>query len=284
MAIVLLLTVQPFTFDASGELVPSAEMQKRLTELFVAQGDAEWEAKVPLIDAFAAELSKATAEKRLFVLEQLVYFSAYEYAFEDKMETPFAVGHLVEKAAFSSNEVLTASIENWIGADERLRKAIDEWVPVAVEWSRDSLDEFIPYLKSSKGGDGELSEAAVAYMFDRSPERALLTLERLFGADEDAIARIREKVESLPELMFGKYSERKVRQDIAGRTGLLEKLSADERWWARYFALSVAGPVSELRPPGLVERLANDPHPYVKRAALRFLGRKSTKDADEQAP
>lgn len=270
MMIVLLLGFQFFVSDVSAEIAPSVEMQKKLTDLFVADGDAEWKTKEAPINAFAAELSNAAPEKRHFVLEQLVYFSAYEDAFEKNKETPFAIGFLFKKVTFSSDEILSASIEHWIGADERLRKAINEWVPVAVEWSKDSLDEFIPYLKSSRGGDGELSEAAVAYMFDRSPDGALLTLERLFGADEEAIARLREEVESLPELRFGHYFQKRVQEDRAVKMRLLEKLSADERWWARYFALSVVGAVNELHSPDLMQRFLNDSNNHVKRAASRF--------------
>jgi hypothetical protein len=270
MAIVLILDFQLFVLDASAEITPSAEMQNKLKELFVANGDAEWKTKEAPINAFAAELSNAAPKKRHFVLEQLVYFTAYEDAYEKNKETPFAISYLFEKATFSNDEVLAASIEHWIGADDRLKKAINGWAPVAFQSAEDSFDELIPYLQKSQGEDGELSEAAIAYMYDRSAKRALLTLERLSGSDEEGIERLREEVSLLPEPYFGSYKSKKLQGDQSVKKGLLEKLSADERWWVRYYALSVAGPVKELSSPDLMRRLSNDPHVYVKRAASRF--------------
>lgn len=269
--IVLLLGLHLVLLDVSAEITPSADMQKKLTDLLVAGGDAEWKTKEAPLNAFATELSNAAPEQRHFVLEQLVYFSAYEDAFEKNEDTPFAIGYLFKKVTFSSDEILSASIEHWLGADERMRKAINEWVPAAFESKEESFDELIPYLRKSQGEDGELSEAAVAYMFDRSPVRALLTLERLFGAEEETIVKLREEVSLLPEPYLGSYTSRIVQGEQSVKKRLLERLSTDKRWWVRYYALSVVGPVKELSSPDLMKRFWHDSHDYVKRAAYRFI-------------
>ncbi len=279
IAILAIFATQLVVCDvrALEKIIPSTEMQGKLEQMFVANGDADWKTKEPLIDAFALEFTNATSDKRHFVLEQLIYFSAHEDAFETNEGTPFAIGHLILKASISNDEMLTAAIEHWIDADAKLRKAIDTWVQSTTKSDVNSFDGFLPYLEKNRHDNGEPSENAVAYMFERSPERAMLTLERLFGADDEAIERLREEVKLLPKLRFGKYSTKDSEKNKTEQKDLLKRLTVDERWWIRYYAFVIAASAGEVAPEDFATDMKKDPHDFVRNAASRILKSENAK-------
>ena len=253
-----------------AEILPDSQVQVRLSELFIAQGQEAWNSKEAIIRETAESLKKEDYSERHRFLEQLVYFTAFN---EGKVhETPFAVGLLIKWAGFTEREIVEATIPHWIGASEPLKRAIDEWVEVLGESGHSqTFDDLAPYFAGSADDKSAPSENWVAYLFYRSPKRALLTFEQVYGSGEKGLDRLRNATKGDPCADLGKIREVELKKFGPEELEKLKPFASSPDWWVRMYALSIARHLGTPEAKSLIGALSMDKNEVVRRAALRLV-------------
>lgn len=272
----IVLTVQATLAPAANcDLVAQAKIQETLENILVSSEDKAPEDRIGAINAIAEQLLAGTHLERQTFLEQLIYFSTNNDAFESDNETPFAVGLLVDHAGFSQTEILDVVAPLWLEANVLMKKSLGEWVQVAVEsGDASSFDNFLPYMRHSFATSKKLPDGLVAYLYERSPKRALTTMGRFFGADPEGLKTLLNETQTLPSSHFGVVTGRNFGEFSPVQVDCLKRLSTSPHWWVRMFALEVASLSNSSHARELLGSLANDEHDLIRRVATLDLQKK----------
>ncbi len=120
--------------------------------------------------------------------------------------------------------------------------------------------------------EGTIPDALVEYMYDRSPDKAMLgymrynNIERLDPERRNLLLAEREISNTLWKQRFGLLV---LHEAKAGAIAELEKLSRHKEWWARLYVAAIMRQHQGFRRPDIIERLKTDAHPLVRKA-MRF--------------
>lgn len=200
----------------------------------------------------------------------------------------------------AENERMRSFVRDWFrqhdnaGADESPLKPVN-------------YEEYAKYVSQKVKGHEDVPTPFVEYIYERSPERALLVFYRAHGqrdavADVQAEAReveaARQQLEN-PELPIPRQPAEQRQQDQEQEPEILlaehvidnaiwlkkyhfderfqkalpeakeqlHKLSQDDQWWARLYVAEIMRRHRELRQPAVVQRLASDGNPLVSKIA-----------------
>lgn len=233
MVLSLAATPPPTRRDA---IEPDAAIQREIARV-AAAGSAQ-ELKAPL-----ARLRQAGGRNHAALMPQLVLFSMRAMDVRGGMAPAVVIRELG-----ISREAQLEGLAPYLGAtDPRLARELRNYLGNLDDASAAHPPDFGHYQPLLRQRGAEASAVLVQYMLETAPEQGLRTLAEVYGGDAARRAALQSAA--------------------ASRSGAdLERLAADEAWWARLYVAERLRQDPSLRTPALLERLRVDPNPLVRQA------------------
>ena len=217
-------------------------------------------------DAAAPErirsLEDLAAGKRAALLSQVALSLEKSAGTERSM----AGAILLRQLAFTPREILDTVVPDLDGARPALRRVLTE-ILGTIDRRDGGEADFRVYDAWLAGRGTRPPESLVAYLYEVSPDEAVLCMRRVYGGGAPSRPESEAALDEMRRLITARDASRswgaKERQRAAAA---LEHLSRDPAWWVRRYAAEMVRLSSDLAAPPLVERLKADADPLVRQA------------------
>lgn len=202
---------------------------------------------------------------RQTVLLQIALYLEHSTGTEQSMAGALILQHL----AFTPEEKLRTILPHLDAADPGLRRVFTELLGTIdrPEGGEPDFGFYETWLGKQRGSP---PWALIRYLYEVSPDAALASMERVYGAgptghDEAAVSPA-DLRRLLAERDTGAaWSDR----DRARVQTALEMLSRDPGWWRRLYVASILISNPDLATADMTKRLRNDSNPLVAAARIR---------------
>jgi len=192
------------------------------------------------------------------VLLQLVLYLSVSMGTERSM----AGALILQRLEFTLEEKLDVALPNLESDDPSLRRVLTELLGT-IDRAEGGEPDFRLYEARIMKDRLSPPPALIRYIYEVSPDAALRSMERVYGAAGAGAA-----LDALKEIISGRdASTAWSARDLAEARGALEALGADPAWWRRLYVAALLRRDPELATPTLTDRLRNDSNQLV-RAAL----------------
>ena len=188
-------------------------------------------------------------------------------------ERSMAGAVVLQRLDFTPKETIEAAAPRFDEAGPALRRVFAEMLD-AVDHHGGGEADFRVY-DAWLGGRGSRPPAGfVAYLYDASPDEAVLCLQRVYGRAAPLPPGPMRAIGDLKGIVGGRDVSRSLTEGERTRAAAsLTTLVADSAWWVRRYAAAVLRDDAALGPPSLIERLKEDPDPLVREGLTRPRGR-----------
>jgi hypothetical protein len=174
---------------------------------------------------------------------------------------------VLRELAFTPREMLDGILPRLGEADPRLRHVFTEMLST-IDRPDGGEPDFRLYEETIRARKDAPPGELILYMYEVSPDAALATMERLYGAGAGGPAAPPQAAVTLRELRSRPGGAGALPAgDLGKGREAVERLSHDLAWWRRLYAASVSRAEPALSTPEVASRLARDPDPLVRRVA-----------------
>lgn len=206
----------------------------------------------------------ALGDRRTVLLQLMLYLESATGT-EQTMAGAVILHHL----AFTPEEKLRTVLPLLDAAGPGLRHVLTELLGT-IDRPEGGEPDFRFYESWIPKQTGNPPWPLVRYLYEVSPDAALASMERVYGASPartEGPARIDvdARAAELGRLVAGAGAGATLSpRDLARARTLLEALSVDPGWWRRLYAASILAAHPGLATPDMTRRLAGDANPVVR--------------------
>ncbi|MFH1923954.1 MAG: hypothetical protein ABIP48_29215 [Planctomycetota bacterium] len=198
------------------------------------------------------------------LLEQILYYSSSAANDHDRRLYAFLmIGHF----RYADTTIVRAVMPYIYTNHLELNGVVRDLLTGIEKWVKSTPANYACYEPVIRGSKDDPPTNLVRYMYERSPGSAVLSMMYVYLQDRDARKPILWAEHVVSDVLW-KHRHRfldknEVPEEAAAE---LEKLSKHEAWWARLYVAEIFRRHPQFRRPEVVERLAADEHPLVRRA------------------
>ena len=238
-----------------GDAAPDPAWQEPISRAVssVARQDDDAAARVETL----RELGRGRRET---LLVQLALFLERAEGTEQTM----AGALVLRELSFTPREKLDAILPHLDRAGPDLRRVFTELLST-IDRPEGGAPDFQLYEETIRARKDSSPGALIRSMYEVSPLRALVSLERIYGPHTGRRTAQPAEVTTLHVLISRPVTP--TADDLRKGCDALEALSRDPAWWTRLYAAAVARVAPRLATPEISARLTHDPHVLVREMA-----------------
>ncbi len=235
---------------------PDPRMQAAIEETVLAIARQEGTAS----ESIASLQTLAAGHREALLLQLALYLET-----ADGTERSMAGAMLLRQLAFTPREMFETLVPHLEGARPALRRVITEMLGT-IDRREGGEADFHVYESWLAGRGGPPPASLVRYLYEVSPDEALLCMRHVYGGPEprrDADGALGD----IKKILARRDASRTWSDDERARArAALETLGRDPAWWVRRYAAAILSSSPELGTPALIERLKADADPLVRNA------------------
>ena len=171
--------------------------------------------------------------------------------------------------------IVIPQLAPYLDADNsRLRSFVREWFQGHDNAGSDesplkpvNYEDYKNYVRGLVNTQQEIPDVFVGYIYERSPERALLVFYSAMAPPRDKDILLSEQIVSNALWLKKNDFEDRFQQSLPHAVAELAKLAKHEQWWARLYAAEIMRRHRDLRQPELWQQLGIDRNKWVSKAA-----------------
>jgi hypothetical protein len=218
-------------------------------------------------ERFASLQRIGERDRSALLLQMALYLEA-----SDGTERSMAGAILLGRLGFTPKETIEAVVPHLEAAGPALRRVFDGMLGT-VDRQDGGAADFRVYDAWLTGRGGRPPAAFVAYLYEASPDEAVLCMQRVYGRAAAPQPGSVRALDELKSIVAERDVSRPLKQDERARAAAaLTDLAADPAWWVRRYAATVLRDDTALGTAALVERLKKDPDPLVRDGLTRQPG------------
>jgi hypothetical protein len=208
-----------------------------------------------------ASLKKlAVGQRDTLLLQMALYLEK-----SDGTERSMAGAILLSQLSFTPRETIETLLPHLDRARPTLRHVFTEMLG-SIDRREGGEVDFRVYESWLAGRGGPPSSSLVRYLYEVSPDEALLSMRRVYGGPAPPHGAD-EALGDLQQLLARRDAARPLTDEERHHAReLLESLGRDPAWWVRRYAATIVTVSPELGSTALSRRLKDDPEPLVRDA------------------
>jgi hypothetical protein len=237
---------------------PDPRMQAAIEETVSAIAHQEGTAS----ESIASLQTLAAGHRETLLLQLALYLET-----ADGTERSMAGAMLLRQLAFTPREMIETLVPHLEGARPALRRVITEMLGT-IDRREGGETDFHVYESWLAGRGGLPPASLVRYLYEVSPDEALLCMRHVYGGTEPR-RDVDGALGDMRKILARRDASRTWSDDERRRArAALETLGRDPAWWVRRYAAAILSSSPELGTPALIERLKADADPLVRNALI----------------
>ena len=246
---------------SQGRLVEDPDTQAAIeaTVSAIVRNDDEAAA-----DRFAALQTIGGPDRGGLLLQVALYLEG-----ADGSDLTMAGAIVLTRLGFTPKETIDAVVPRLDGAGRGLRRVFTGML-ATVDRRDGGEADFSVYDAWLAARPDRPQAAFVAYLYEASPDEAVLLMQRIYGRPATLPPRSSRAIDELKRIASGRDASRSLTEEERSRgAAALTTLADDPAWWVRRYAAMALRDDAALGSSATVERLKRDPDPLVRDGFVR---------------